>query len=311
MDASMSVLLLRQIASLFLIAAAGFTLVKCGILKTKDSSVISAACIYLACPCVMVTSFQIELTESVRNGFLLVTGAAIAAQTVMVLLGQSLKLAKFDAVSRGSVMYSNAGNLILPLVTSVLGPEWVVYASAFLCVEQVFFWTHCNSMIAGEARPEWRKILTNVNIIAMVVGLALMLLHVRIPYVVSSAMSALGGMLGPLSMLLIGMLLAGADLKAIVRDPRVWLVALLRLIALPVLVLLLLKLSGLTTLHPDGKTLLYITMLAVSAPAATMVTQFSQIHGNRPEYAGAINILTTMLCIVTMPLMTELYMRLM
>ena len=36
------------------------------------------------------------------------------------------------------------------------------------------------------------------------------------------------------------------------------------------------------------------------------VTQFAQIHHNRPEYASAVNVVTTRLCIVTLPLMTEL-----
>ena len=42
-----------------------------------------------------------------------------------------------------------------------------------------------------------------------------------------------------------------------------------------------------------------------------MITQFAQLHRNRPEYASAINILSTLLCIVTMPLMTELYFKVM
>ena len=40
-----------------------------------------------------------------------------------------------------------------------------------------------------------------------------------------------------------------------------------------------------------------------------MITQLAQLHERRPEYAGAINVMTTLLCIATMPLLTELYMR--
>ena len=311
MDTSLSLLLLRQIAALFLMAATGFALVKCGILRAKDSRVLSLICIHITIPCMIVSSFQIELTDAIRSGFLLVVGAAVIAHIVLLLSGSVLKLLKFDPVSRGSVMYSNAGNLILPLVAAVLGQAWVIYATAFMCIQQVFFWTQCNGMIGGEKKPQWKKILTNINVIAIAVGLALMLLRIRLPSLLNNAMSSLGGTVGPMSMLMIGMLLAGADLKACFLDRRIWLIALLRLIVVPAVVLLVLKLTGLGTLLPDGKMLLYVTMLAVSAPTAAMVTQFAQIHQNRPEYASAVNVVTTLLCIVTLPGMTELYMRVM
>lgn len=311
MDTSLSLLLLKQIASLFLIAAAGFVLVKCRILSKEDSRVISVICIYLVFPCMIITSYQIELTESVRNGFLLAVAAGLVAQLVMLSSGIPLKLLRLDEVSRGSVMYSNAGNLILPLVSAVLGPEWVIYSTAFMCIQQVSMWVHLNGMIARQKKPEWKKIITNVNVLAIIFAILLMVFRIRIPAVVNTAMTSVGGLLGPMSMLLIGMLLAGEDIKATVKNPQVWLIALLRLIVLPLVVLVVLKLTTLAKLIPDGKMVLYVTMLGISAPAATMVTQFAQIHQNRPEYASAINVLTTLLCILTMPVMTEVYMRFM
>ena len=311
MDTSLSVLLLKEIASLFLMAAAGFAMVKCGLLSSKDSRVLSLLCIYIINPCMVVNAFQIELTESIRNGFLLAVGAAIAAHVVILLVGLVLKKFGFDPISRGSVMYSNAGNLIMPLVLAVLGQEWVIYATAFMCTQLFILWTHGYSMISGDKKPQWKKIFTNVNVIAIALGIVLMLLHVRIPSVLSSAMGSLSGMLGPISMLMIGMLLAGADLKAAFLDPKIWLISALRLIAMPLVTLLVMKLTGLHTLIPDGRMVIYVTMLAVSAPTAAMITQFAQLHRNRPEYASAINILSTLLCIVTMPLMTELYFRVM
>ena len=50
----------------------------------------------------------------------------------MNLLGHALHL---DAVEKASMIYSNAGNLIIPIVTAVLGKEWVIYSSAFLSVQ--------------------------------------------------------------------------------------------------------------------------------------------------------------------------------
>ena len=81
----------------------------------------------------------------------------------------------------------------------------------------------------------------------------------------------------------------------------------LGLIALPLVVLCIFKYSGLAALVPDGQSILMISLLAASAPAAANVTQIAQVYGHEGDYAGAINVITTLLCIGTMPLMVLLY----
>ena len=70
---------------------------------------------------------------------------------------------------------------------------------------------------------------------------------------------------------------------------------------------LLLGYSGLASLVPDGESILLISLLAASAPAASNVTQIAQVYGHEGDYASAINVVTTLLCIFTMPLMVALY----
>ena len=91
------------------------------------------------------------------------------------------------------------------------------------------------------------------------------------------------------------------------RDVATIGVAFLRLIAAPLIVLCILKFSGLASLVPDGESILLISLLAASAPAASNVTQIAQVYGHEGDYASAINAITTLLCIGTMPLMVFLY----
>lgn len=307
----MALLLLEQILSLFLIMACGFLVVKLGLLKGSDSRAFSVVSIYLIVPCVIIKSFQIELTPEVRDGFLLAVVVAVLAH--VALLGISFvfkKLLGLDAVERASAIYSNAGNLIIPLVTAILGDEWVIYASAFICVQQFFLWTHAQMILSGQKGVDWKKLLMNMNLISIVVGLALMLLRIRLPEILLTSINGLAGTIGPVSMIMLGMLLADADLKKIVTDRRVYLVTLLRLIVTPLIMLAILKITGLAGRVPEGKTILYVSFMAMMTPAATMVTQLSQLNDNRPAFASAVNVMTTLLCIVTMPLMTQIYMTL-
>ena len=305
----MALLLFRQILSLFLIMACGFLVVRLGLLKGSDSRILSILSIYLIVPCVIVKSFQIELTARVMDGFLLALAAAVGAHAVLLILSYVLRrFFGFDGVERASVVYSNAGNLVIPLVTALLGEEWVIYASAFMCVQQIFVWTHGQMILSGRRGVDWKGLLLNVNVISIALGLALMLLRVPLPEVLSGAIGGLAGTIGPVSMIMLGMLLAQADLKRIAADPRVYLVSALRLIVAPLIMLCLLRLSGLAGLVPQGRTVLYVSFMAMMTPAAAMVTQLSQLHGNRPDFASAVNVMTTLCCVGTMPLLTSLYM---
>ena len=69
----------------------------------------------------------------------------------------------------------------------------------------------------------------------------------------------------------------------------------------------MLKLSGLAHLVPDGQTILLVSLLATCTPSASTITQMAQIYGTDADYASAINVVTTLLCIFTMPLMVALY----
>ena len=305
----MALLLFKQILSLFLIMACGFLIVRLRLLKSSDSRMLSVLSIYLIVPCVIVKAFQIELTEQVRNGFLLAVVAAVGAHICLLFISFVLKrLLGLDAVERASVIYSNAGNLVIPLVTAILGDEWVIYSSAFICVQQIIMWTHGQMILSGQRGVNWKKLFLNVNVISIALGLAFMLLHVRLPDILYSSVSALAGTIGPVSMIMLGMLLAEVDLKRIVRNGRVYLVTAFRLIVTPLIMLCLIKISGLAGAVSQGRTILYVSFLAMMTPAATMVTQLSQLNENRPDFASSVNVMTTLLCVVTMPLLTKAFM---
>lgn len=76
---------------------------------------------------------------------------------------------------------------------------------------------------------------------------------------------------------------------------------------LPLITMVFLKYSGLAHLAPDGSTILLISLLATATPSASTITQMAQVYGKDADYASAINVATTLLCIVSMPLIVALY----
>ena len=135
----------------------------------------------------------------------------------------------------------------------------------------------------------------------------ILLLRLKFPAILQGAVRSLGGIIGPVTMLTMGMILAGTDMGKMIRGKRIWIIALLKMILIPGTVILAMKLSGVAASAPDGRTVLFISLLACMTPTATSVTQMARLYDCEPEYATAINTVTTVMCLVTMPLMTLLY----
>lgn len=115
-----SILLAKQIAQLFLMIFMGFLIVKTGLLKDEDSKVLSKIVLYLIVPCVIVNAFQVDYTPQTVRGLLIAFAASLLTQVLLLVILSALgRLLHLNEVEVASIYYSNSGNLIVPIVTSV------------------------------------------------------------------------------------------------------------------------------------------------------------------------------------------------
>ena len=206
-----------------------------------------------------------------------------------------------------SIYYSNSGNLIVPIVTFMLGEKWVFYTCVFMGLQTIFFWTHCKNVLSHEKGFNPKKIFSNINIITIIIAITLFFAKIRLPEIITGTLDSVGAMIGPASMFVTGMLIGGMELKKILTDKRTYFISFMRLITIPLIALLILKISGLKGWNKDGEQILLIVFMAVISPVASTVTQMCQVYDNDSRYASAINVLTTIGAIVTMPLMVFMY----
>ena len=304
----LSLILLQQIAQLFIIIFLGWAIVKAGILKSEDSKTLSMVLLYIITPCVILNAFQIERTvDTVRMMELSLLSAVILSVLSIVLGGLLAKPFRLDIVETASVMYPNCTNMVIPLVIGAFGEDWVIYVTCYSMVQTILVWTHARILISGKRKISLRDLVCNVNILAIMLGLFLFVFQLRLPGVIQSAFSMAGYTIGPVAMLIIGMLMAGIDMQRLRSYRQIWKPVLLRLIVLPVILVCVAKYSGLAALAPHGETLIIISLLSVIAPSANIVPQFSQMFGRDALYASLINTVTMLLCIITMPLMITLF----
>lgn len=303
-----SILLMEQIIQLFLMIFMGFLIAKAKLLNSEDSKILSIIVLYLIIPCVIINAFQVDYTPQTVKGLLIALAGSVMTQVILLIVVSILgRVFHLNEVEVASIYYSNSGNLIVPIVMFILGKEWVLYGCVFMSVQLVFIWTHCKKIISRESTYDWRKIVLNINMISIAIGIVLFLTRIHLPAIINNTLSAVGSMIGPASMIVTGMLFAGMDFKQIFANKRVYFVSFFRLIIVPVIALFLIKCSQLSTFSSNGNKLMMIVFLAIITPSASTVTQMCQVYGNDSQYASAINVVTTLLAIVTMPLMVMLF----
>ena len=304
----LSLLLMKEIIKLFVIMGMGYVVVKAGLMKSSESKSLSVVIVYLVTPCVIINAFQVKATAETQKGLFLAFAAAIAVHLFLLLITFILKKPlHLDVVERATVIYTNAGILVIPLVRKLLGQEYVIYSSAFIIVQVVLLWTHCKSMLCEEKTIEWKKIIFNVNLISIAIGVCFFLLHIELPEDMQDILNTMSNLLGPLGMLLAGMVIAEIPLSTVFSRKREYLPAALRLLICPALVLILMKLFYHFSGGTDVRNILLTVYLASITPACTMVTSMAQLYEKDAAYASSLYVLTTLLSIITMPVMVYLF----
>lgn len=304
----MSLLLTKQIAELFIMILLGYILVKSNLLTKQDSKVLSTVALYIVTPCVIINAFQVQHSQDVKNGLILSFLAAIIIHIIYIvgvrIVGKAYTL---NGVEKATIIYTNAGNLIIPLVQALLGKEWVVYTTGYILVTTIFIWTHGRMLICEEKGFNVKELLKNVNVVACIMGILMFALKIQFPSLITETMDSISATIAPISMIVAGMLIAGMDVKDCLKNKRLYIITFLKMIVFPLFAVSLLKFTNLSSMVKNGDIILLISLLASIAPTAASVTQLAQIYDADSEYASAYYFITTLLCILTMPVFVWFY----
>ena len=310
MEISQSLLLLRKIAVLLIMILMGFISVKTGKLKSEDSRVLSNLSFDWIIPCSLLGAFQTEYAPDKAASFLFACGAALFSILLYMLAARLLrKPLKLNSAEEGSMIFSNSAGVGAPLCAGVFGAGSLFYVAAHMGLQNAAIMIALPLMMNRDAKISVKKLLLNRNIISIVIGLILFFTGTKLPDILGSAVSTVGGMLSPVSMFMIGMLVGAADFKAILRDKRTYFVTFARLLVFPLLYTVIVRISGICNALAYAREVCKYILIASCAPCAALVMQMSSLYLSPQEAqeAGTLNIASSLLCILTMPLVLTLY----
>ena len=303
-----SFLLINKISQLFVFMFLGFMIAKICKMKTDDSMILSKLGLYLLVPAVILNSFDRDFSPEILKGLLIGVVAAIGVHIVFLLIDLIYKKAlKARPADRACAIYSNAGNIVIPLVAFVFGDEWVIYTLSYISVQQLFIWTQGVHIFEKDKKIDIKKIIFSPSIIAVFLGAMMMSFGIRLPQYVSDITAPLADMVGVVGMLIVGVVAANIDYKAIMKEKRVYIITFMRMIIAPLAIFILYKIVYPIIPLENAQRIFMISFLSCATPIAATIMQMSQVYDEDVEITAVTNITTTLVSIITIPIFIALF----
>lgn len=292
--------LVKQTVTMFLLAGVGFAMSKSGKITKEGSKSIGNILIYGSLPCVLISSFFIEKTQEHMIGL------AISAALGFLLVLMSILVGKLcfreDAIAKFAAAFSNPGFFGIPLILASLGSGCVFYVAGFIACVNLGQWTYGVAVMTGQKGGfSFKRLVTAPFAIAIAIGLAIFLTGIEVPGILKNSITAIKELNTPLAMFTVGIYLAQTDLKNMFFKKSLYSISLVRLLVIPALAILLLWPLPASML--DMKIALFI---AAACPVGSNIAVYAQLHNQDYAYSVETVIISTILAIVTMPIMVSL-----
>ena len=334
--------LIFNVAVLFIMMLPGIVLKKCNMCPEGFGKGISNLVLYIAQPALVLYAYISasarfsDIWQNVLWVFILSVVAHVLFAVVAMLLFRGATPARRKML-RFATIFSNAAFMGIPLVEAVIGPEAAIYASIYNITFNFFLWTlgvhlcthdegadldgdgdadlrdaHLSAVKHTRVARSLLKVLLHPVTIASVAGLALLIFGVDLAAIegaglsiISDSLYMLKCLVAPLSMVVIGLRLTEVNFRGVLRDFHMYLFLVIRHFVLPLAVLgitLLLRTLGV----PISDVALLVIVIMAATPAATSATMFAEMYDCDAVYVSRLVVISTVLCIATMPLVVML-----
>lgn len=290
----------QQVIELFLLILLGAAAYKTGVVRGEAKKDLSSLLINLVIPAVILNSFQTQMDLEK----LPVLGEAFflcALAHILLILGSRLMIpagrsADF-AIERICTVYTNAGFMGLPLLGALSGEQGTFYASVYVAVFHLFLWTHGAFTLSRETdlRRTLRQ-LCSPTILAVAAALFLFFTNIKLPQLLVVPVGYLADLNTPLAMLATGISLASYQLSVFLKNGRIYYLAALRLLLLPILMLLLFRLFGFRGTAEK------CVLVAAACPTAALAPMVALRYGHDEQIASGVFAVTTLLSLFSIPI---------
>ena len=306
-------ILISNLVGLFLLMGVGALIVRFHILPVTMTTYLSHLLMTVIAPALILQSLMRPFSmEFLRDGAVIF---AVGMAAYLLLIGLTLLLGRIFHVPQNRrglwavcTTFPNNGFMGFPIILAILGDEALALAVIMGIPFNILLYTVGVRVLltdrsAKEGTPQLslkKTLLTPVNV-ATALGLAIFLLQIPVPEVISAPIGYLANVATPLSMLIIGMELTKCSVSKVIRDGNVLTGTFTKLVAAPLICLLPLRVIPLT-----NSLMIPVILITMAMPTAAVVSALAKQYEVDVELAVEITFMSGLLCMITMPLISLL-----
>ena len=251
-------------------------------------------------PCNILSSFfGTDRSQLFSLGIILVISLGIMALSLLLSLMLYMRVAPNQKkILLYATLISNAALLGNPVVENIYGLEGLPYVAVYLLPIRVAIFTAGTAIFSGK-KGSFKQLVFHPCLVATYLGLVIMITNFTPPALVSRLAFSLGNCTTPLSMVVVGNILAMVDPKKLLTRLTVYF-TFIRLILIPLLVM------GVLLLFRPDPMVAGISVILSGMPGAATTSILADKYGGDRELASKIVFVSTLLSIISAPLLTWL-----
>jgi len=292
--------LLTTILSFFMVALVGWYFGKEKVISKKTTEEFSTILIRYILPITIFKSFIRPFDFNEFKILIFIFALSIIILFVHIFIAKII-FGDENPIDSYATIFNNKGFIGIPLVTAVFGVEAVFYVTPTIVMSNIFIWAYGANLLGGnKGKISLKKLVYNPSTLAFLAGMFLYVLGLDLPAFIDDAISLITDINTPLSMLLLGYFLCSKSVKNIFNNFNAWKTSFVRLMIVPTVVVIL------VSLIPIGNTQFKLVMaVAWSCPVAMNLSMQTSMAGKDTYYAAQITSLSTILSLITMPLILK------
>ena len=304
-------IMLKNVIVFVLLALPGYLLVKSKQLKSAQAGALSKVLMYVGMPFLILSStLKLSLNGELIKTLIIVALIGIAFTLSTFFLSAPLTGKEKEEKTRGMMrfcsVFSNNGFLGLPLAIAVFGADTkaVTVVIVLNIITNILMYTLGIYLVSGDKQAmNLKKAFLNPVLIAFVIGIVLNLLNVT-KYVaeITTYSTHFSGIVTPISMTILGMKMGDIQFAKLFTNWKTYYVSLLKLVVFPItMVGLLLGVKAILSNSIVDAGLIMGVFMAFAVPTAGLASTFSDQFDGDTEGAVAFTLGTTILSVITIP----------
>ena len=293
----------EQVLILFSFVTLGYLLSKTGKVNPRHSKILSSVLVNVILPCNVLKAFWGNFTtEYLSENYVMVT---ISLAVLLVLAAAAFFAGKLfgkdkyiQKVYEYSIVVPNMGYMGYPLAEAMYGAAGLMDLMMFGIPVSLYIYIY-GYPILTKTKINLKELLNPV-IITMVAAMGLGLSGLQMPALVSDILESGSACMGPISMLLTGIVISEYNLKEILGDGKIYIMSALRLVVIPVII------GAILGLFAD-KEIVRIAVLLYALPCGLNTVVFPKLVNENCKIGAGLALVSHLAACATIPLVFWLF----